>query len=152
MTPANLLYGGENRNVDRARIRGLEASWELNADPWAVHLAGSLQDPRDLVDDTQLLRRTKHSFTLNAARKIGRGEIGLDLLLSGPRRDVDVVSDAPVQDGGYLLASLYGKLHLTRAWSLSVRLDNALNRRYELANGYNTAGRAASISTRYSFR
>jgi len=150
--PANLLYGGENRNVDRARIRGLEASWELNADPWAVHLAGSLQDPRDLVDNTQLLRRTKHSFTLNAARKIGQGEIGLDLLLAGPRRDVDVVSDAPVQDGGYLLASLFGKLHLTRAWSLSVRLDNALNRRYELANGYNTAARAASISTRYSFR
>jgi outer membrane cobalamin receptor len=33
-----------------------------------------------------------------------------------------------------------------------VRLDNMLNRRYELADGYNTAARAASISTRYSFR
>ncbi len=150
--PANHLYGGENQNLDRARIRGLEASWELHADPWAVRLEGSLQDPRDLVDNTQLLRRTKHSFTLNAARKIGQGEIGMDLLLSGPRPDVDVVSDAPAQDGGYLLAALYAKLHLTRAWSVSVRLDNALNRRYELADGYNTAARAASISTRYSFR
>ncbi|MGA2778748.1 MAG: TonB-dependent receptor [Steroidobacteraceae bacterium] len=150
--PANLLYGGENENVDRARIRGIEASWQLTADPWAVHLEASLQDPRDLVDNTQLLRRTKHSFTLNAARKIGQGEIGMDLLLSGPRPDVDVISDAPVEDGGYLLASLFGKLHLTRAWSMSMRLDNALNRHYELANGYNTAGRAVSVSTRYSFR
>jgi vitamin B12 transporter len=124
----------------------------LTADPWAVHLEASLQDPRDLVDNTQLLRRTKHSFTLNAARKIGQGEIGMDLLLSGPRPDVDVISDAPVEDGGYLLASLFGKLHLTRAWSMSMRLDNALNRHYELANGYNTAGRAVSVSTRYSFR
>ncbi len=150
--PTNLLYGGENQNVDRARIRGLEASWQLAADPWNVHLEGSLQDPRDLADNTQLLRRTKHSFTLDAARKIGQGELGMDLLLSGPRPDVDVVSGAPVQDGGYLLASLYGKLHLTREWSMSVRLDNALNRRYQLADGYNTSARAASITTRYSFR
>ena len=27
--PANTLYGGTNQNVDRARIRGLEASWAL---------------------------------------------------------------------------------------------------------------------------
>jgi vitamin B12 transporter len=150
--PSNLLFGGENQNVDRARIRGLEARWQLSADPWTADLEASLQDPRDLVDNAQLLRRTKHSFTLNAARKIGRGELGLDLLLSGPRPDLDIVSAAPVQDGGYLLASLYGKLQLTREWSVSMRLDNALNRRYELADGYNTSARAASISTRYGFR
>ncbi|MGC1520521.1 MAG: TonB-dependent receptor [Steroidobacteraceae bacterium] len=150
--PTNLLYGGENQNIDRARIRGLEASWELRADPWAVHAEGSVQDPRDLVDDTQLLRRTKHSFTLSGSRKIGRGELGTELLLSGPRPDIDVVSDAPVGDGGYLLVALWAKLNLTPAWVVTARLDNALDRRYELASGYNTAGRAASIATRYSFR
>jgi vitamin B12 transporter len=150
--PTNYIYGGENRNVDRARIRGLEASWELRADPWSVLLEGSLQDPRDLVDNSQLLRRTKHSFTLNGARKIGRAELGMSLLLSGPRSDIDVVSADPVQDGGYLLASIYGKLNITPAWSATARLDNALNRDYQLASGYNTSGRAASISTRYSFR
>ena len=149
--PSNLLYGGENRNVDRARIRGIEASWELHADLWSMRAEGSLQDPRDLVDDSQLLRRTRHSFTLSGARTIGRGELGADLLLAGPRADVDAVSDEPVQDGGYLLAGVRGKLNLTPAWSLSARLDNALNRHYALANGYNTAARSASISTRYSF-
>ena len=44
------------------------------------------------------------------------------------------------------------KLGLTPAWSLSARLDNALNRQYQLANGYNTAGRAISVATRYSLR
>ncbi len=150
--PTNYIYGGENKNVDRARIRGLEASWELRADPWSVLLEGSLQDPRDLVDNSQLLRRTKHSFTLNGQRKIGRAELGMNLLLSGPRSDIDVVSAAPVQDGGYLLAAIYGKLNITPAWSATARLDNALNRDYQLASGYNTSGRAASISTRYSFR
>jgi vitamin B12 transporter len=148
--PTNLLYGGENQNVDRARIRGIEASWELHADPWSVRAEGSLQDPRDLADDSQLLRRTKRSFTLSGARTIGRGELGVDLLLAGPRSDIDAVSGAPVPDGGYLLAGVRGKLNLTPAWSVSARLDNALNRHYELANGYNTAGRSASIATRYS--
>ena len=149
---ANLLYGGENQNVDRARIRGIEASWALRADPWSVLAEASLQDPLDLANNSQLLRRTRHSFTLNGSRKIGRGELGVDLLLSGPRPDLNVVTTAPVEDGGYLLAALYGNLNLTPAWSLTARLDNALNRQYQLANGYNTAGRAASIATRYSFR
>jgi vitamin B12 transporter len=148
----NLVYGGENRNIDRARIRGVEASWDLRVDPWSVHVEGSLQDPRDLIDDSPLLRRTRHSFTVSGAREIGRGELGMDLLLSGSRADIDVVSGDPVRDGGYLLAAIYGKMNLTPSWSVSARLDNALNRHYELANGYNTAGRAASIATRYSFR
>ncbi|HLN48423.1 MAG TPA: TonB-dependent receptor [Steroidobacteraceae bacterium] len=150
--PLNIIYGGENQNVDRARIRGIEASWALRADLWSVLAEASLQDPVNLADNSQLLRRTKHSFTLNGTRKIGRGELGMDLLLSGPRADLDVVTTAPVEDGRYLLTAIYGKLNLTPAWSLTARLDNALKRQYQLANGYNTAGRAASIATRYSFR
>jgi vitamin B12 transporter len=154
--PSNLIYGGENENVDRARIRGLEASWELHMDPWTLRADGSLQDPRNLsadATDTQLLRRTKHSFTLDGSRRFGMAEAGVDLLLSGPREDVGGISGAPgVSDGGYLLASIWTKLSLTPAWSVTARLDNALNRHYELANGYNTAGRSGIISTRYSFR
>ena len=150
--PTNVLYGGENENVDRARIRGLEASWELHLAPWSARAEANLQDPRNLTNDSPLLRRSKQSFTLSGAREIGRGEVGIDLLASGPRPDLDALTFSPVQDGGYLLAAIRGKLNLTPAWSVSARLDNALNRHYQLANGYNTAGRDASISTRYTFR
>jgi len=68
---------------------------------------------RDLVDGSQLLRRTRRSFTLSGARTIGRGELGVDLLLAGPRADIDAVSGDAVQDGGYLLAGVHGKLNLT---------------------------------------
>ena len=112
----------------------------------------SAQNPKNLSNNAQLLRRTKHSFTLSGSRRMGRGEIGTDLLLSGARQDIDIVSGAPANDGGYLLAAVFGKLAVTENWSVSARLDNAFNRRYELANGYNTAGRAGSISTRYKFR
>ncbi len=150
--PGNVIFGGENRNINRARIRGFEASWDLRTDSWIAHAEASLQDPHDLVHGTQLLRRSKHSFTLSGARKFGRGEFGTELLLAGRKPDVDVVSGTPVEDGGYFLASVYGKLNLTGALSATARLDNACNRHYELASGYNTAGRAASIAIRYRFR
>ena len=50
-----------------------------------------------------------------------------------------------------MLAAFTGKFTLTPAWSVAARLDNAFDRRYALANGYNTAGRAVTISTRYRF-
>ena len=147
-------FSALNMNVDRARIRGLEAGWDLHADPWSVRAEGSLQDPRNLsadASDTELLRRSKQSFTLSASRRIGRCDAGVEVLQSGPREDVGAASGLQARDGGYVLASLFGKLSLTPSWWVAARLDNALDRRYELANGYATSGRAASISTRYIF-
>ncbi len=141
-----------NENINRARIRGLEASWELHSAAWSLRAEADLQDPRDLSNDFQLLRRTRQSFTLSGARHVGRVELGIDLLQSGPRRDIEVVSGVPLHDGGYLLAALHARLALTPAWSLTGRLDNALDRRYELASGFRTAGRAAYIAARYSLQ
>ena len=85
-------------------------------------------------------------------RHSGSWELGIELLQAGPRADVDVLSGAPTRDGGYLLAALRAQLTLTSIWSVTVRLDNAFNRNYELADGYNTAGRSLSVAMRFSMR
>lgn len=151
----NFTTFGNIANVSRARIRGVEASWEIKTDQGSLRAEANLQDPRNLSyqnlnlfdNSSQLLRRSKHSFTFSGTRVIGHGELGIDLLLDGPRVDV-----GGTQDGGYVLAALYGKVNMSPEWSVSARLDNALNRHYELANGYNTAARSVLISTRFSFR
>lgn len=140
-----------NENIDRARIRGLEASWDLQLDVWSLHAEAEWQDPRNLADDSQLLRRARQSLVLSGARRFGRGELGLDLLQSGARSDGDVATGAPVRDGGYTLLALRAKLALSPAWSLTARLDNARDHHYELASGYNTSGRALFVATRFSF-
>jgi vitamin B12 transporter len=149
--PSNAVYGGENRNINRARIRGFEASWELREDPWSLRTALTRQDPRDLTAGSALLRRSRLSVTLSGSRRMNRGEFGLELLQSGPRQDIDAVSGAAVRDGGYLLAAVRFELSLAPDWSVTARVDNALDRRYQLANGYNTAGRAVAVATRYNF-
>jgi vitamin B12 transporter len=157
-----LNFSALNENIDRARIRGVEAAWELRTDRWRVRAEASVQDPRNLsadASDGQLLRRTKHSFTVSASRLFqGCGlappgcEVGVDLLDSGAREDLDVATGAQTHDGGYVLAALRAKLYFTASWSISARLDNAFDRRYQTASGYNAAARSAVISTRYSFR
>jgi vitamin B12 transporter len=148
--PTNTVTFGENRNVKRARIKGAEATWAIHQDSWSAQLRGSVQDPRDLDGDTTLLRRTRHSLDFQGSKEFAHQvTVGTDLLLAGSRQDVDVVFGAPTTDGGYLLAGFFGHWNFLPSWTLSLRLDNAFDKRYQLANGYNTAGRSASIAIRY---
>jgi vitamin B12 transporter len=147
--PTNTVTFGENHNVKRARIKGAEATWAIHQDSWSAQVRGSIQDPRDLDGDTTLLRRTRHSLAFQGSKEFAHQvTVGTDLLLAGSRQDVDVLSNSTT-DGGYLLAGIYGHWNFLPSWTLSLRLDNALDKKYQLANGYNTAGRSASIAIRY---
>ncbi len=82
-------FDGENRNVERARIDGLEASWRYHGLHWAARATATLQDPRDLITDERLLRRARESSTLAVSRRIGAHEIAMDLLYAGDRETSD---------------------------------------------------------------
>jgi vitamin B12 transporter len=146
----NNPFGGENQNVDRARIRGVEGSYEYLGPDWQTRLEAIHQEPVNLGDGSWLLRRARNSYTLSSVRHFGPHELGLDLLQSGNR--VDFGFPAPVHLGGYLLANLSARYALSGSWSVQARIENALDRRYELASGYNTSRRAAFLATRYAIR
>lgn len=146
--PVNFLYQAEN--VERARIRGAEAEYEWRTTAWRVHAAYSLQDPRDLTTGGQLLRRARHNLALGLQYDAGRINASADLQLAGARLDYGFV--APVQLGGYALLNLGVGYPLSPGWSLQARVDNALDKRYELASGYNTARRGLTLAMRYHMR
>jgi vitamin B12 transporter len=143
-------FVGQNRNVDRARIRGLEASWEYLGDDWRARAEASRQDPEDRADGSRLLRRAEQSYTLALSRRIRGHEFGIDVLAAGDREDVGFPERARL--GGYVLANLSARLALTPHWTLQARLENALDRDYELADGYRTMGRAFMLAARYDVR
>ncbi len=145
-------YNGVNENVDRARIRGVEAAWEYVDADWQVRLAGNRQDPVNRQDGTTLLRRAKQSATLSLARRMASQQLGVDALASGPRTDIDPLSGSPAHDGGYTLANLFWRASVGRGLSLQVRLENALDKRYQVANGYFTMRRGLFGALRYDFR
>ena len=151
MPTAENPYNGVNENVDRARIRGLEAAWEYADPDWQARASASLQNPVNLGDGSTLLRRAKQSATLSLARRIAAQQLGLDVLASGPRADVDAAG-SPTHDGGYTLVNLFWHALVGRGLSLQVRLENALDKRYEVANGYYTMRRGLFGALRYDFR
>ncbi len=51
--------------------------------------------------------------------------------------------------GGYTLLNLHARWSPTPALTLQARLENATARRYELADGFNTMGRALMVAARW---
>ena len=72
------------------------------------------------------------------------------MLYSGPRRDSQFPGFVTLDS--YVLANINARVMLGDQWSLIVQNDNALNTRYEVASGYNTADRGGSLAVRWSMR
>ena len=144
-------FDGENRNVAKARIEGVEAAWHYDGERWGARAAATLQDPRDRTTDARLLRRARENYTAAIARRFGDGhEVALDLLYAGERRDFGFPS--PVVLPAYWLANLSAKVAFSERFTLVARMENLLDEDYELASGFNTMGRSVFGALRYEFR
>ena len=139
------------QNIDRARIRGVEATWDYADEDWRVHAEGSSQDPVNLRDGSRLVRRARASGALSLARRLAMQEMGLDVYASGNRADFDNITFNNIVVGGYTLVDLSWRATLGHGLALQLRLDNALDKRYQLVGGYYTARRGLTVATRYSF-
>ncbi len=142
-----VTFEGENLNVQDARIKGVELAYEYRAQSWRLRAEGITQDPRNLTEDTRLLRRARDSFSVSAVRTLGAFELGVDALATGNRKDFGGVTL-----DGYTLVNLTGRWFVTGGWTVQASIENALDERYELANGFNTAQRSLFVATRFEFR
>ena len=146
-----VTFDGENRNVAKARIEGVEAAWQYRGERWVARAAATWQDPRDRTTDARLLRRARENYTAAVARHFGDGhEIAIDLLYAGERRDFGF--PAPVVLPAYWLANLSAKVALGERFTLVARMENLFDEDYELASGFNTMGRSLFGALRYEFR
>ncbi len=128
-------------NVDRAAIDGVEVTHAWRSDAWSLSSNATLQNPRNQDSRSQLLRRPKQKLTSVLERSVGeRGRAGIEFVASGKREDVGSVT-LP----GYALVNLRANYALSPTWRVGFRLENVLDRNYELAHGYNTPGRSGYI-------
>jgi len=141
-------FEGVNRNVEEARIEGIEATYEYDAAPWHARVEAIHQDPRNLTTDEVLLRRARDSLTVSVQRAFGRFDFGLDVLAAGERKDFGWPK--PVTLDGYVLANLTARWQLTPAVSLVGRIENLLDEQYELAHTFNTPDRGVYVALRYA--
>jgi vitamin B12 transporter len=141
-------FEGVNQNVAEARIRGIEASWIYTGSLWQARVEAIYQDPRDLADDSRLLRRAQESLTVGLTRAFGPLRLGLDVLATGDRKDFGFPQATTLD--GYILANLTAEWRATPSLSLIARVENLLDEDYELAGTYNTPNRGVYVSMRYA--
>jgi vitamin B12 transporter len=141
-------FEGENRNVDEARIEGIEVAYEYDGAPWQVRVEAIHQDPRNLTTGEVLLRRARDSLTVSAQRSFGPVALGLDVLAAGAREDFGW--PAPVTLDSYVLANLTVNWQVSRSLALVGRIENLLDEQYELAHTFNTADRGVYLAVRYT--
>ncbi len=136
---------GDNQNVDKAEIEGLEFSYRYRGDDWRMRTDVTLQDPRNKATGEKLLRRADRILTMSVVRQIGDHDVGLDILATDARQDFGGVRLA-----GYVLANLTSRVRLGDHWQIKARIENVLDQDYELADGYRSAGRGFYASLAYS--
>jgi len=144
-------------NVGRARIEG----WELTAGTalgaWELAANLTVQDARDEETGERLRRRARQFGTLSATYAAGALRVGGELKGVGQRYDDPhwQTRRNQVSMAGYGLVNLFADYRLSRAWQVFARVDNLLDRKYEMARSttiaYGVPGIMAFAGLRYTF-
>jgi len=144
---------GTSVNVDRAKITGIEADYQLLQGPWNFGVNGNLQKAKDEATNQRLLRRASKSLSAQMGRRFGPHRLGLQLQAVGDRPDIDFASfpSQPVSLGGYGLLTLLGEAQLLPRLTLGARVENLLDHDYQTVSGYRQSGIAGYGTLRYRF-
>jgi vitamin B12 transporter len=127
-------------NVGRAKVQGLEGSWSGHVGKTDVRASLTLQNPVDLDNDVDLVRRARRFGSLTINRSIGTWRVGGEWIVSGP--SVDSTGNL----GGYGVLNLSARYNITKAWYVSAQIQNLFNKDYETAYSYNSPGRGAYVT------
>ncbi len=137
-------------NIDRARVRGVEAVHDLSAGDWNLRTALNWLDPRNQASGANngkvLARRVRQSLRMEVDRAIGEHSVGATLLAEGARFD-EVANTTRV--GGYGLLDLRAEYRLSRDLRLQGRIDNVFDKSYETFAYFHQPGRSAFLFLRY---
>ncbi|MFC5743883.1 TonB-dependent vitamin B12 receptor [Dyella tabacisoli] len=150
-TPNPPLYPyGSANNIERARIRGVEATAHTTVAEWNVSGTATWLDPRNETNGSYhsnwLPRRAKQSGRIDADRQMGDLSFGGSIYVAGDRYD-DLANNYRL--GGYALTDLRVTYAMHKDWRLQLSANNVFNKHYETAAYYNQPGRNYMLTLRY---
>ena len=138
-------------NIDRARIRGVEAVGELRVADSDLRASATWLDPRadgDNASRGQLLpRRPTRSGRLDIDRRFDRASLGASVIGAGER--YENLANTRRLDG-YGLVDLRIGYAFARDWSMQLTAGNVFGKRYETAEFYQQPGRHWLLSLRHA--
>lgn len=127
--------------------KGWELSVRANLVGYSVKSSVTLQNPRDIAQNLPQARRAKQYGSLDVSRNLSGYEVGTRLYAASARRDSDYSTGYDL--AGYSTWAFYVSRKIVNEWTARVKLENAFDRNYQLANGYNTPGRGTYAILQY---
>lgn len=142
-------FAGHYENVARATLEGVTLSYTGRFGDWRVR--GTYDWLNAIDDDTgmRLARRARNKAVAGVSRVWGAFEAGAEIVAVGSRFNGE---GETTRLGGYSLVNLTARYAVTKALSVEGRIDNVMDKNYELAQGYGTPGIAAFVGVRYAPR
>ncbi|WP_434987858.1 TonB-dependent vitamin B12 receptor [Xanthomonas melonis] len=140
---------GQPNNIDKARIRGVEAGYDTELAGWILRSALTWLQPQadgEVNHGNWLPRRARQSGRIDADRSVGAFGVGASLFGSGRRYD-DLANTE--QLAGYGLLDLRVSYAVNADWKVQFTANNVFDRRYETARWYAQPGRNYLLTFRY---
>lgn len=139
-------YAQTNTN---AKNQGLEWSGAYQWGQTQFNASLTRQNPRNLDTGLALARRGKKLATVAVNQPVGDWALGAQARYQSERRDQDFSNRWLAS---YTVVDLLASYRIQPDWMLHMKLENATNRDYQLAYGYNTPRRALWMMLDHTFR
>ncbi len=136
-------------NLNRAKLEGVEFSYSGSVLGYRVKAGFDLLDARNVGSGKRLTRRADQAGFAKIDRTSGAWTWGADW--NGEGRRFEDASNT-IRLGGYGVLNAFVHYAVARDWRVEVRANNLLDKQYELARGFATAGANAFVGVRYAPR
>ena len=130
-------------------IQGAELS--IGTELFGWDLDSSIDFNKAIAASTNLQkgRRPNRSVSLNLNKSSGKWKRNINWTAKSSAWDKDNHSTGQI--GGYGLLNLSTSYHFTEDLNIYLNRNNALDKNYEMAKGYNTLGKTTTIGLTYNF-
>jgi vitamin B12 transporter len=132
-------------NIAKASNQGIELSASGKIADIDSRIALTFQQPKNDSTGDILIRRARTLGSLSLAKAFGDWKAGADLQYTGSRPDVDFVTTNKKELGPYWLANFNARYQLSKTLSAYGRIENAFNRDYQTAYGYDQPPRGVFV-------
>jgi vitamin B12 transporter len=136
------------QNVANATLEGVTIEFGGHVGEFSAKGSLDLQKPTDDSNGFLLPRRARRHTAVSLTRDTGPLRVGAEVVTSSARFD-DAASTRRL--GGYALLNLTAEYRFGNRWTIFARFDNALDKHYELAADFNTAGANAFVGVRWLY-
>ena len=138
-------------NVGQAEIQGVEFEIKTQVYDWQIFASLDLLSAEDQDSGVELDDRAENTFALSAARSFGALDLRFNLKSESGRFD-----NRGTELASYGLFDVSAKYQVNKNFAIFANVENMLDKDYTInligpSERYNTEGRQAKVSLKYSF-